>query len=583
MINRRLFALLIKESTELLRNRQLVIFLTIAPVISMVIFGYVMNSNVTNLRLSILDQSQVTISRDFVDAFTANRVFLPTRHTNSQQTLTQQVERGEVDAGLIIPPSFDRDLLQTGKSEVQVVVDGINAYSSGLAKGYVSQITTRFNLDLLQRYQPVSTGLEVPVQAEMMLRYNPGMLDSWFFVPGVLGAIITLSAILAAAVEAVREKDQGTLEQLLMTPVASTYILISKIVPISALLTGTLLICFLVAHWVFALPFRGNLFLLLLFSILYIQIGVAIGLAISTFSENKLQTILIGIFLNIPIILLGGAVTAVNSMPLVFRWIGQINPLYHYLIILRSILLKGAGSGSLGFKRDRYAHLAIEGAETKQRYEVARTTYNTAKAALQSRLAAVEAAQTAVNIAQGKLTQAKTTTLNPGRQQTNVSRFETQAKQAHNTLAAAQADVKTAIANQQLIQNRLNNLTVKSPIDGVITTRSVEPGTVVLPSRPLLRVVDLSQVYLRGFIPGRQIAQVRVGQLANVYLDNDPKHQNSFKATVTAIDSKASFTPENVYFQSDRVQQVFGVKLNLEQPGRLAKPGMPADGEIPLH
>jgi HlyD family secretion protein len=232
---------------------------------------------------------------------------------------------------------------------------------------------------------------------------------------------------------------------------------------------------------------------------------------------------------------------------------------------------------------DRYAHLAIEGAETKQRYDVAQTVYNTAKAALQSRLAAVEAAQTAVNIAQGKLTQAQTTTLNPGRQQTNVSRFQTQKQQAHNTLAAAQADVKTAQANQQLIQNRLNNLTVKSPIDGVITTRSVEPGTVVLPSRPLLRVVDLSQVYMRGFIPGGQIAQVRVGQLANVYLDNDPKHQNSFKATVTAIDSKASFTPENVYFQSDRVQQVFGVKLNLEQRERLAKPGMPADGEIPLN
>lgn len=235
-----------------------------------------------------------------------------------------------------------------------------------------------------------------------------------------------------------------------------------------------------------------------------------------------------------------------------------------------------------GVDSDRYAHLAIKGAETKQRYDVARTFYNTAKAALQSRLAAVEAAQTAVNIAQAKLTQAQTTTLNPGRQQTNVSRLQIQAQQAHNTLAAAQADVKTAQANQQLIQSRLNNLTVKSPIDGVITTRSVEPGTVVLPSRPLLRVVDLSQVYLRGFIPGGQIAQVRVGQLANVYLDNDSKHQKSFKATVTAIDSKASFTPENVYFQSDRVQQVFGVKLNLEQPSRLAKPGMPADAEIPL-
>jgi ABC-2 type transport system permease protein len=343
MPNRRLFALLIKESTELLRNRQLVIFLTIAPIISMVIFGYVLNSNVTHLRLGILDGDRVALSRELVDAFTANQVFLVDHYTNSQPDLTQQIERGQVDAGLIIPSTFSRDLLQTGTSEVAMAIDGINAYSSGLTKGYIAQIATQFNLNLLERDRPLSTGLEIPLQSQITFRYNPGTLDSWFFVPGVIGTIITLSAILAAAVEAVREKDQGTLEQLLMTPVASTAILISKIVPISGLLTGTLLLCFMVARWVFQLPFRGNLLLLLIFSILYIQIGVAIGLAISTFSNNKLQTILVGIFLTIPIILLGGAVTAVNSMPLLFRWIAQINPLYHYLVILRGILLKGSG------------------------------------------------------------------------------------------------------------------------------------------------------------------------------------------------------------------------------------------------
>lgn len=343
MLNRRLFALLIKETTELLRNRQLVIFLTISPIISMVIFGYVLNSNVTHLRLGILDQNQVAISRQLVDAFTANHVFLADHYTNSQQDLTQQIERGQVDAGLIIPSTFSRDLLEMGKSEVAMAIDGINAYSSGITKGYVAQITTEFNLNLLQQYQPLSMGLAIPIQSQITFRYNPGTLDSWFFVPGVIGTIITLSAILAAAVEAVREKDQGTLEQLLMTPVASTAILISKIVPISGLLTGTLVMCLVVAYWTFHLPFRGNILLLLIFSILYIQIGVALGLAISAFSKNKLQTILVGIFLTIPIILLGGAVTAVNSMPLLFRWIAQINPLYHYLIILRGILLKGTG------------------------------------------------------------------------------------------------------------------------------------------------------------------------------------------------------------------------------------------------
>jgi HlyD family secretion protein len=235
-----------------------------------------------------------------------------------------------------------------------------------------------------------------------------------------------------------------------------------------------------------------------------------------------------------------------------------------------------------GVDRDRFARLASLGAETQQRADLARTVFLTAQAAVQSREAAVVAARSAVDIAQGKLTQAQTTTLNPDRQDTNVGRFQAQIDQARVVLLGAQADVKTAAANQQLIQSRLDHLTVNSPIDGVVTTRSVEPGTVVLPSRPLLRIVDLNQVYMRGFIPGGQIAGIRVGQSAQVYLDNDPDHQNPLKATVTAIDSQASFTPENIYFQQDRVEQAFGVKLSIDQPDGFTKPGMPAEAEILL-
>lgn len=231
---------------------------------------------------------------------------------------------------------------------------------------------------------------------------------------------------------------------------------------------------------------------------------------------------------------------------------------------------------------DRYATLVAQGAETQQRYEVARTSYNTAQAALLSREAAVEEARNAIAIAQGKLTQARTTTLNPDRQETSISGLQGKLGQAKVALLAASADVKTAIANQQLIQSRLNDLTVKSPITGVVTTRSVEPGTVVLPSRPLLRIVDLDQVYLRGFIPGDQISEVRVGQSAKIYLDNDLEHEHPLNATIAAVDSTASFTPENIYFQKDRVEQVFGVKLTIDKPSGLAKPGMPADAEIPL-
>jgi HlyD family secretion protein len=232
--------------------------------------------------------------------------------------------------------------------------------------------------------------------------------------------------------------------------------------------------------------------------------------------------------------------------------------------------------------RDRFVRLASLGAETQQRADLAQTAFNTAQAALQSRLAAVEVARHAIEIAQGRSIQAQTTTLNPDKQVTDISGLQAQLGQARVALLGAQADVKTAIAHRQLIQSRLAHLTVTSPITGIVTTRSVEPGTVVLPSRPLLRIVDLNQVYLRGFIPGEQVAQIRVGQTARVYLDNDLDHQHPLSARVAAIDAEASFTPENVYFQRDRVEQVFGLRLTLDQPGGFAKPGMPADAEILL-
>lgn len=230
--------------------------------------------------------------------------------------------------------------------------------------------------------------------------------------------------------------------------------------------------------------------------------------------------------------------------------------------------------------RDRFMSLASQGAESQQRSDLAQTTFNVAQAALQSRQAAVEVVRHGIGIAQGKLTQAQTTTLNPDRQATNISRLQVQIDQSRVALLATKADVKTAEANQKLFQSRLQNLTVNSPISGVVTTRSVEPGTVILPSRPLMRIVDLKQVYMRGFIAGDQIAQIQVGQPTRVYLDNDPSRKYPLNAKVVAIDSKASFTPENVYFQKDRVEQVFGVKLSLDQPSGLAKPGMPADAEI---
>lgn len=230
--------------------------------------------------------------------------------------------------------------------------------------------------------------------------------------------------------------------------------------------------------------------------------------------------------------------------------------------------------------RDRFAALAAQGAISQQQLDQAQTQVETTQATLTARQAAVAAAQQQVSASQGALTQAQTTEFNPEIRTAQVERLKTQQNQARAQLAGAEANLKQAQAVQAEIAARQDDLLIKSPIAGVVVTRTTEPGEVIAPGATVLTVVDLNQVYLRGYIPQGEVGQVRVGQSAQVFLDSAP--DQPLAATVAAVDAEASFTPENIYFKDDRVAQVFGLKLTLENPGGFAKPGMPADGEILL-
>jgi HlyD family secretion protein len=228
--------------------------------------------------------------------------------------------------------------------------------------------------------------------------------------------------------------------------------------------------------------------------------------------------------------------------------------------------------------RERFRQLTEEGAATQQQLDQAETKLETAQATLKSREAAVNSFRKLVNAAQGQLEQAQTTGLNPQIRNAQLNSLRNQLAQNKLKLAASKADVKSAQAARQQIVAQMAYLNVVSPISGVVTARSVEPGAVVSAGKTLLSMVNLNTVYLRGYVPEGEIGKVRVGQKANVFLDSAPGEPLSAK--VTAIDPQASFTPENIYFRDERVKQVFGVKLAIDNPGGFAKPGMPADGEI---
>ena len=228
--------------------------------------------------------------------------------------------------------------------------------------------------------------------------------------------------------------------------------------------------------------------------------------------------------------------------------------------------------------RDRFAQLVRDGAVPRQQFDQAQANFETAQATVRSREAVVEASRKQVSAAQGGLVQAQTTSLNPDIRTAQLSGFRKQLAQAQAQLDAAQAEVKSAQAARQQISAQIAYLNVVSPIDGVVTARSVEPGTVVSSGKSLLTLINLNSVYMRGYIPEGNLGKVRVGQQARVFLDSAP--DQALGAQVAAVDSQASFTPENVYFRDDRVKQVFGIRLSINNPRGFAKPGMPADAEI---
>lgn len=220
---------------------------------------------------------------------------------------------------------------------------------------------------------------------------------------------------------------------------------------------------------------------------------------------------------------------------------------------------------------ERSEQLTRQGATSLQTLDQDRAAYASAQATVAALLKQVEAAR-------GALELARSTSLNPSIRQAQLAALEQQRQQARAALLAARAEVANALAVQQQIQAQIAWLTIRSPLEGVVIARSVEPGAVVTSGRTLLTLLDPTTVYLRGFVPEGSIGRVKVGQQARVFLDSDPKRP--LAATVAEIDAQASFTPENIYFREDRVRQVFGVKLSILQPGGFAKPGMPADAEI---
>lgn len=336
LLDSRLWPLILKEIRQILKNKQIIFLLLFPPTVQLLVFGLALNPDVNHLSLGVVDYSNSADSREFVATLVANDVFEMESYAVRESDLAQQVRTGKISTGLVIPPDFEQNLAAGKPTDVQVLIDGVDANTAGIAAGYMNQLVNRYGRTLNDMD-------EQPVDIQVRFLYNPGLLSSWFFVPGVIGVVLTLTGSLVSSSTVIREKDVGTLEQLLMTPAAGWEILTAKIVPLFVLLMGDVLLASALGRVVFHLPFRGNYGLFLALSGVYVFVCIGIGILLATLSRNQQQVILTSFFFNVPLIQLSGAIAPIESMPTFFRVLSFFDPLRHYVTIARSLILKGVG------------------------------------------------------------------------------------------------------------------------------------------------------------------------------------------------------------------------------------------------
>src|SRR5438552_3386675 len=336
ILNLRLWSLFIKEFHQIRRNRRLVIMLIIPPTLNIILFGLALNPNFENLRLGVVDYSGTAESRELVSAFTEGLVFHLDGYYASSDDVGRVIGKGDLDAGLVIPLDFAKKRALNETAEVQLLVDAVNANTATIAGGYAGRIIASLN-------QKKNSTARAPVTPHVTLLYNPGLKSAWFITTGMIGLLLVLQGSVVSSASLVREKEMGTIEQLLMTPAGSSELIIAKVGPIFLLLAADIVLALTVARIVFGVPVRGSLLLFFLSASLCVLCGIGLGMMIATFTRTQQQAQLMSFFTNPPLAFLSGATTPIEAMPNWLQPITALNPVKHFAIISRGILLKGSG------------------------------------------------------------------------------------------------------------------------------------------------------------------------------------------------------------------------------------------------
>lgn len=334
-MNRAFWGLVRKEFIQVFRDNNMLRIIFAVPVIQLLLFGYVVKLDVKNIRMDVYDFDQGRLSREFVSSTAAGEYFLPTTAETPLLNVETNFQNGSRDMVLIIPEDFSKKLETRENVTVGLIADGSDANMTAIGAGYLTRMAQEYARDVVR--------LDMPLEVKFDVLYNPESESVYFMVPGIVATLLTMVTMMLTSMAIVRERESGTFEQLLVTPISSNTLLFGKVFPFAVLGLFEMIVALVLGVLWFNIPFVGSPLLLFGLSALYLLTTLGLGLFFSTVTSTQQQAMFFAWFFSIFAILTSGFFTPISNMPQWLQYVTYINPMRFFMSIVRGIMMKGSG------------------------------------------------------------------------------------------------------------------------------------------------------------------------------------------------------------------------------------------------
>jgi len=336
---RGLGAILFKEFIIVWRDPMTLFFMFFPPLVEMIAFGYALDTDVKHMALVILNEDRTVESRQFIDRFVNTETFRVVGEVQSIEEMSSQIRKGRAYAGLQIPPKFTQSVRAGYPAQVQLLVDGSNSTTALQALNTALSVALTQSIESLLR----ETGRHnVPIDIRPQMLYNPTMRSPNFYIPGVIGIVLQIGTVFATAMAVVREREKGTLETLLVSPLSRWGLMLGKLVPYLCIVMTMAVILFLIMRFLFGVPINGSVLAIMFSTLVYVFALLSLGLLVATKAENQMQALQMAMTFMLPSVFFSGFVFPRETMPWIFYALGAILPTTYFISLARAIILRGA-------------------------------------------------------------------------------------------------------------------------------------------------------------------------------------------------------------------------------------------------